>query len=165
VREAAAWSLGELGEQAPVAYLTYAFRSDPDEIVRAAAAEALGKSRNKQIKSLLQDIQSKGEHEEVLQAIETALEELEKGNESPQSTVRPEALANITRSSQKEDLPKKGYHRKVLRDIFCEEYPQESSPSEKKVVGVKYEQGRNTEELYLIEEMTEEDIKRLYEII
>jgi HEAT repeat protein len=47
IRSAAAWALGEQGEHAPVQALIDALVDDPDEMVREAAARALGKVKNK----------------------------------------------------------------------------------------------------------------------
>lgn len=56
----------------------------------------------------------------------------------------------------------------ILRDIFCveDENSTESPTSEKNVIGVKYDrERRNTEELYKIEEMSEEIFEKLEEQI
>lgn len=76
VREAAAWSLGRLERRAPLESLVFALRSDPDELVRAAAARSLGMTGNEKAeRPLLEALQ---DHDaDVHDAVTWALQQLD----------------------------------------------------------------------------------------
>jgi HEAT repeat protein len=78
VREAAAWSLGKFGRTVPIWPLVEALFSDPDEMVRAAAARALGEIEPPGIHPMLEGMMRGNEDEDVREAVEWALQQLER---------------------------------------------------------------------------------------
>jgi len=77
VREAAAWSLGQL-QAVPACPLMEVLCSDPDEMVRIAVARALGEIEDLSAKHLLVEAMRGDEDEDVREAAEWALQQLEK---------------------------------------------------------------------------------------
>jgi HEAT repeat protein len=105
VREAAAWSLGQLGLKAPLNELERALNDDPDEDVRAAAARALGHCGRRTARSYLLSAYERESAASVRAAILEALDTLEQtlSDEQPWLTLTPKTEAALSQERDRGD--------------------------------------------------------------